>query len=181
MADKLMNRTFGIPKKVYRLIAENAVEAALGFLFSNILINGSFAPFGIAFAANSGIAGVLGVLFGHILNGYDVYRYLIGAVVAYSAHQFLGRIFHLPYGVDRFLFSLWGVLFAGIGGVFIYEYSFSENVFFVFSGVFSGIFAYVFCVTISLFKKKNKACLKCYQEDGLWYQIFIAFRLLLHS
>lgn len=160
MADKLMNRTFGIPKKVYRLIAENAVEAALGFLFSNILINGSFAPFGIAFAANSGIAGVLGVLFGHILNGYDVYRYLIGAVVAYSAHQFLGRIFHLPYGVDRFLFSLWGVLFAGIGGVFIYEYSFSENVFFVFSGVFSGIFAYVFCVTISLFKKKNKATIK---------------------
>lgn len=160
MAYKVAGRIFAIPKKVYKIILLNVTEFLVGFIFSNVLINNSFAPFGIAFAANSGIAGVLGVLLGHIANGYDVYRYLIAAVVAYAAHQFLGPVLKLPYGISNFMFSLWGVLLAGIGGIFIYDYSLSENVFFVFSGVFSGIFAYVFCVTKSLLRKKNKASIK---------------------
>ena len=147
-------------KGKYRVIFKYAGEWLVGFLFSHIVLGGGLAPFGIAYCANCGIIGVIGSVVGYAVRGYDVYRYMIACVVAFAAHQFLGRVLRLPFGISGLLYCIWGILMAGIGGIFIYEYSLSENFFFIVSGLLGGVFSYAFGITAQVIKKKSRAPVK---------------------
>ena len=125
IADKFMTQ---IKTKT---IIKYLCEFAVGFILANIVIDRNFAPFGIAFAANCGVTGLIGTVLGHISGSHDVWRYLIAVVVAFAARHFLSPVLNISRETGSFLYCLWAVLVAGIGGVFIYSYSFKENTLFV--------------------------------------------------
>ncbi|MDF2684895.1 MAG: spoIIE [Clostridia bacterium] len=141
-------------------LIEYFFEASLGFIMANIVIGSMFAPFGIAFTTNSGIMGVIGVLLGYIVNGKDVLRYIIAATIAAAAKHFLSPVINVRPEIKSFLFSLWSVLCAGVAGIFLYDFTFRENLFFSLSGIISGIFAYIFSAAFDVFKDKPQVSSK---------------------
>ncbi|MBQ2881985.1 MAG: hypothetical protein IJE40_06920, partial [Clostridia bacterium] len=118
----------------------------LGFVFSSVNIAGGVSPFGLAFIPCGGISGFVGVMLGTWLNGEDVFRYLVAAVVNFVSYRYLKKLLYLPDGVVSFMTALWSVLIAGLLGLFVVRTSFSENCFFALTGVVSGFFSYVFLV-----------------------------------
>ena len=130
------------------------LDAGMGFLLSNISAAQGFAPFGIAYASNTTLFGLLGTLLGYGIHGPDFWRYVIAVVVAYMARIIMRNVLDISAQAGAFFYSVWGSLVGGIGGMFIYTYSFRENLLFMISGAVSGLFAYVFSVAGFSLKKK---------------------------
>lgn len=129
------------------------IKAVLGFVLSSVQISESVAPFGLAYIPCGGAFGLLGVLVGVWLNGEDIFRYFLAAVVNLISFRFLKSILDLPKGVIAFTSVLWSVLVAGLGGLLAVRTSFTENCFFALTGVVAGFFAYVFTVYEITFSK----------------------------
>ena len=153
MKKALIGDTIVGDKNRVKSVLRSFIKAVLGFVLSSVQISESVAPFGLAFIPCGGVFGFLGVICGILLNGEDVFRYLLAAVVNLISFKFLKSILDLPKGVISFTSVLWSVLVAGLGGLLAVRTSFSENCFFALTGVVSGFFVYVFTVSGITFNK----------------------------
>ncbi len=146
---KLKIRSLSSPAaSLQKKILTCSFQIILGFLFSNIVLSRGILPFGVAFAANSGPFGLAGTLAGYIAGGRDVLRYVIAASVAGCAKYLLGAMMEIDRGMTCFLFSLWGTMLGGLAGFFFSDYTFSENLRFMLSGLISGTLAYMFSMAL---------------------------------
>ncbi|PWM47539.1 MAG: hypothetical protein DBX47_00450 [Clostridiales bacterium] len=137
-----------------KMVAKYALDAGIGFLLANISTAQSFAPFGIAYASNTTLFGLLGTISGYAMMGHDFWRYLIAVVVAYVARIVMQNVIDVSPQIGAFFYTVWGSIVGGAGGIFIYSYTFRENLLFMLSGAISGLFAYVFTVArLSTYKK----------------------------
>ena len=121
-------------------------EFSLGFVFAAVTVDGSFAPFGPAYAAVCGFPGLLGALMGQMTVGADVLRGLTACCLAYFGRRILPRYFEAERHAGRFLLVLWAMIAAALVGAFFGTYTFRENALFALSGVFGGFFGYLFSV-----------------------------------
>lgn len=134
-----------------RRIAYAVLQAVFGFLLANITLSRGIMPFGIAFAANGGVCGIVGSVLGYIVGGRDVFRHVIAAVIAGCAKYAVGNVLGVNREIAVFLFSLWGVMAGGIAGLFLDTFTWTDNVLFMLNGLLSGLLAYVFSVAFRRF------------------------------
>jgi len=138
------------PKRVlYRLF-----EAALGYLFSNIILSRGIMPFGIAYATTGSIFGFFGVFAGHLVSGRDMLRVLTSCFMSRVFRMTLRSFTEADKPLSYFLFTLWGTMLGGLAGFFFAEYTPAENMAFMLNGLLSGGLAWLFSMAASSFSSR---------------------------
>ena len=132
-------------KTLPSFLARSVLRFIVGFVFSNAVVSGSFAPFGVAAASCGDIFTLAGCVVGHLFAGCDVTRSIIAVCVAFVAKKLLKPVVSVKSGVLCVMCSLWAMIVSGIFGLFTGSHDMRENIFFVLGGLLGSIVSYYMC------------------------------------
>ena len=130
------------------------LEAAIGCLFSNIILARGIMPFGVALATAGSPFGFFGAFLGHFVAGRDGLRILTSCFMARIFRLSLPSLSEINRPLSYFLFTLWGTMLGGLMGFFFSSYTPKENVAFMVNGLLSGGLAWLFCIALSAFSSR---------------------------
>ena len=85
-------------KTLPSFLARSVLRFIVGFVFSNAVVSGSFAPFGVAAAVSGDIFTLIGCIVGHIFAGCDVTRSIIAVCVAFVQKKIMNPVLTLKTG-----------------------------------------------------------------------------------
>lgn len=129
-------------KTLPSFLARSVLRFIVGFVFSNAVVSGSFAPFGVAAAVSGDIFTLIGCIVGHIFAGCDVTRSIIAVCVAFVARKLLTPVLSVKSGVQCVMCSLWAMIVSGVFGLFTGSHDVRENIFFVLGGLLGSVVSY---------------------------------------
>ena len=132
-------------KTLPSFLARSVLRFIVGFVFSNAVVSGSFAPFGVAAAVSGDIFTLIGCIVGHIFAGCDVTRSIIAVCVAFVARKLLKPVLSVKSGVQCVMCSLWAMIVSGVFGLFTGSHDVRENIFFVLGGLLGSVVSYYVC------------------------------------
>lgn len=132
-------------KTLPAFLAKSVLNFIVGFVFSNAVVSGSFAPFGVAAAVSGNFFTLAGCIVGHIFAGCDVTRCIIAVCVAFVAKKLLKPVLPVKSGVLCVMCSLWAMMVSGVFGLFSGSHDVRENIFFVLGGLLGSIVSYYMC------------------------------------